>query len=65
MRKKAEAGRRLVGRGKDVNNLGGMNDYQARQAGINSTHLCKFFFSKVESTSQDKGKLTMSGEREL
>ena len=47
-----------------MNNLGGMNDYQARQAGINSTHLCKLF-SKVESTSQDKGKLTMSGEREL
>ena len=42
-RKKAEAGSRLVGRGKDVNNLGGMNDYQARQAGINSTHLCKLF----------------------
>ena len=64
MRKKAEAGSRLVGRGKDVNNLGGMNDYQARQVGINPTHLCKLF-SKVESTSQDKGNLTMSGEREL
>ena len=62
-----------------MNNLGGRNDYQARQAGINPTHLCKLVFSKVtcckqntdpvlkkvESKSQDKGKLTMSGEREL
>ena len=51
-RKKAEAGSRLVGRGKDANNLGGMNDYQARQAGINSTHLCKIF-SKVTYCNQN------------
>ena len=61
-----------------MNNLGGRNDYQARQAGINPTHLCKLFSKvtycnqntdsvskKVEPTSQDKGKLTISGEREL
>ena len=64
-----------------MNNLGGMNDYQARQVGINPTHLCKLFFlqklpaaisnrllcikRKAELTSQGKGKLTMSGEREL